>query len=354
MRRFPVENPAHPLISVIMPAYNADRFIEAAISSIMAQTCTRWELIIVDDASTDSTPEIARRFDDPRIRYNRTERIGSPSGVRNVGLRLAQGKYIAFLDADDLYFPDTLERLLRILESDPKATAVYGFPSKMSEDGITLLEQDFLIPIPSGGARLNPNYRHTWEGILMGNISCLLPGLMLRKETLDRVGLFNEELCGPEDYEFYVRLFLDNFEGIRCLPDYVYRYRVYFSSLTKDPERVQRVLESSIQIMDWLFTHPDLPGEAKKVRSKGYTECYRYCSREWLLQGRNQLAREIALACLENPFVQFSDWCQTCLPLVVRSFIPPLLNGALATLRWRLRSRLLALDLKRCSTGSIG
>ena len=128
---------SRPEVSIIMPAYNAARFIEDAIRSVQAQTLTDWELLIIDDASADNTGEIVSQLQqkDARILYHRVERIGSPAGVRNAGLKRAQGRFIAFLDADDLYYPDTLERLRKALLADETLSAVYGFSFSMNEDG---------------------------------------------------------------------------------------------------------------------------------------------------------------------------------------------------------------------------
>src|SRR5438128_160825 len=104
-----------PLVSIIMPTYNAGRFIGRAIQSVLEQTYPNWELIIVDDASSDETTSVVQSFKDSRIRYHKAERIGHPAGVRNTGLRMAQGEFIAFLDSDDLYFPESLEKLARPL-----------------------------------------------------------------------------------------------------------------------------------------------------------------------------------------------------------------------------------------------
>jgi glycosyltransferase involved in cell wall biosynthesis len=95
------------LVSVIMPAYNAERFIAEAIESVLAQTYPHWELIIVDDGSTDTTPDIVVRFNDPRIKVIRQANKGE-GGARNTGLDVAQGEFIGFLDADDAYLSNAL------------------------------------------------------------------------------------------------------------------------------------------------------------------------------------------------------------------------------------------------------
>ncbi len=331
--------PDTPLISVIMPAHNAERFIASAIESVLAQSYTYFELLVIDDASTDRTGEIVRSITDPRVVYHPVERIGYPSGVRNTGLRMAKGEFLCFLDADDLYFPQTLEKLSTILVNNPAVTAAFGFAAHMDESGNPLPERDLLVQKTDGSYSLPSIFRHTWEKISTGEISCLLPGLMLRRETLDRVGLFNESLYAGEDYEYYVRLYLDNFEGVYCMQDYAYRYRVYASSITKSPEHCEKIVNSIVAIMDWYFAQNNLPPKVYPLKSRAYIGGYRYLARERLLNRQPHLARYIVYRAFRNPNVRFRDWVKQCLPLFIRSFLPGAVNGKLVSIRGSLRKK---------------
>jgi glycosyltransferase involved in cell wall biosynthesis len=334
---------AQPLISVIMPAYNAARFIGKAIDSVLAQTYPDWELIIVDDASSDETEAIVQGYMDFRIRYQKVARIGHPAGVRNAGLQLANGELIAFLDADDLYFPETLEKMSAVLIRNPQTTAVYGFAFSMDEDENPLPPSVSLIPKadtePGEAAYLpNPHYSHSWESIVTSQISCLLSALMLRHSTLKQVGFLNESLYSAEDYEFYVRLFLHDYENVACLSDYVYRYRIYAGSMTKAPEHCDKVLNSCLNIMRWLFEEAPLPAEVRGHRSLAYTGCYHYLARERLLNGQPQLTRQILQKAFKEQHIQFSDFMQQCTPLWLRSWLPTQFDQLLVNLRRSLRT----------------
>lgn len=103
------------LVSIIMPSYNTARFIGESIASVFAQTYTNWELLIVDDCSTDNTDEIIAQFNDPRITYVKNEKNSGAAVSRNRALALAKGKWIAFLDSDDLWAPEKLERQLKFM-----------------------------------------------------------------------------------------------------------------------------------------------------------------------------------------------------------------------------------------------
>lgn len=323
-----------PLVSIIMPAHNAERFIEAAIRSVLAQHYQHWELLVIDDASTDNTAERVQHFQDERIRYHRVERIGAPAGVRNIGLQRAQGEFIAFLDADDLYLPDALEILTSCLLQNPQLTAAYGFALCMDETENPLPQDLVLEPgLLPGTCQLPPGYPVQWKRILAGDFSCQLPTLMLRRETLQRVGFFNEDLCGPEDYEFFTRLYLDYFEGVACLPAYIYRYRIYANSLTKAPEHVDRILQSALRIKDWLFTEAPLPEGLQQYKSRSYLMCFRYFARERLLHHQAAMARQLILAALKHPAIKTSDWLRDGLALLLRSYFPSSLNQWLITLR---------------------
>ncbi|MBQ7931688.1 MAG: glycosyltransferase family 2 protein [Clostridia bacterium] len=107
------------LVSIIMPSYNTGRFIRETVESVLAQTYTDWELLIVDDCSTDNTDEVIREyFSDPRIRYIKNEENSGAAVSRNRALREARGKWIAFLDSDDLWEPEKLEKQIRFMQEN--------------------------------------------------------------------------------------------------------------------------------------------------------------------------------------------------------------------------------------------
>lgn len=104
------------LVSVIMPSYNTAKYIADSIRSVLAQTYHDWELLIVDDCSTDETDAVVASFDDPRIRYFKNEKNSGAAVSRNRALREAKGKWIAFLDSDDLWMPDKLEKQIGFMK----------------------------------------------------------------------------------------------------------------------------------------------------------------------------------------------------------------------------------------------
>lgn len=106
------------LVSIIMPSYNTGKFITETINSVINQTYTNWELIIVDDCSTDNTDEVVAQFNDERIRYLKNPKNSGAAVSRNYALREAKGKWIAFLDSDDLWLPEKLEKQIAFMEKN--------------------------------------------------------------------------------------------------------------------------------------------------------------------------------------------------------------------------------------------
>lgn len=161
------------LVSIIMPSYNTGKFIAETINSVLAQTYTNWELIIVDDCSTDNTDEVVAGFCDERIRYIKNEKNSGAAVSRNRALREAKGKWIAFLDSDDLWLPQKLEKQIAFMTENG-----YGFSytqySEVDEStkplGITV----------SGPKRITKRgmYRYCWPGCLTVMYDADLVGLI--------------------------------------------------------------------------------------------------------------------------------------------------------------------------------
>ncbi|HEY1754593.1 MAG TPA: glycosyltransferase [Bryobacteraceae bacterium] len=206
-----------PLVSAIMPFLNAERFMEESIESLLAQTYSNWELVLVDDGSTDSSTRIALKYVEKypgRVSY--VEHDGhlnrGISASRNAGVRQAKGKYVAFLDADDLWLPHKLQRQVEILEAEPRAAMLYGRTLYWSswtgrpED----LKRDF---IPDHGIPAETLYDP--PSLLLVHyplgqaISPSMSNLMLRRELLEKTGGFEEDFRGMyEDHAFTTKAYL--------------------------------------------------------------------------------------------------------------------------------------------------
>jgi glycosyltransferase involved in cell wall biosynthesis len=188
-----------PQVSVIIPVYNQARFIRGAVGSVVAQTYADWEIVVVDDGSTDDTPrvlaELAGRIS--RMRVIRQPNRGR-AAARNAGISHACGVYAAFLDADDVWFPDKLERQVAALEACPRAGAVYARAVVVGLDGVP--DRRGLV---IGAAPASP--RAAFADLAMLN-RVPLSTAMVRRECLDEVGWFDEGLVYIEDWELWLRL----------------------------------------------------------------------------------------------------------------------------------------------------
>ena len=135
-----------PLVSVIMPAYNAAPFIEEAINSVISQTVKDWELLVIDDCSTDNTREIVEKIalHDSRVRLLVNEKNMGAAGSRNRGLDVFKGQYVALLDSDDYWYPQMLEKMIARTENT-KADIIYCSYELVDEQGVKVCN-DFLVP----------------------------------------------------------------------------------------------------------------------------------------------------------------------------------------------------------------
>jgi glycosyltransferase involved in cell wall biosynthesis len=183
-----------PTISVCTTTWNAARFLPETLASVLAQTFTDFEVIIVDDGSTDRTPEvIAPYLADQRMRYYRYEHMG-PGAARNLALRLARASLIAFLDADDLWLPHKLERQLELLRSDPGLGVVYTRRLLIDELG---RELQYHQP---------PLYRGEVMAELFRNNFVCFSSALVRRAVFGKVGIFDEDLPLAVDYDFWLRV----------------------------------------------------------------------------------------------------------------------------------------------------
>lgn len=182
-----------PTVSVIIPTHSRPHLLPRAIES--AQTAgSNIEIIVVDDASTDETATICRSI--PGIRYIRLERNQGVAGARNVGILVSSGKYVAFLDDDDLRLPGSLDLQAEALEANPEAGFVCGAMVMADQDYRTTGE--VFLPRQTGGDIF-------WE-LLELDFPVMPLSTLIRKECLLRVGLLNQRLGGIDDWDLFVRI----------------------------------------------------------------------------------------------------------------------------------------------------
>jgi glycosyltransferase involved in cell wall biosynthesis len=211
------------LVSVVMPAYNAERFIDEALTSALSQTYTSVEVIVVDDGSTDRTAEIAEAHG---VTVLSQVRRGS-AAARNAGLQQASGDYWAILDADDVMPPDALEQQVAELEQHPELGMVFG------------LTEAFVTP----GEPRPYHWNQVWDD---GPFPWHATAMLARREVVELVGPFDEERRFAEDMDWLARA---KAAGVRAgQADYLaLRYRVHGGNSTADTRAVDREMLSVLR-----------------------------------------------------------------------------------------------------------
>lgn len=215
-----------PLVSIITPCYNSEKYISKTIESVQTQTYLNWEMLIVDDCSSDRSSEIIRQYceKDIRIKHLKTNQgSGSPTTPRNLGIVNALGRYIAFLDSDDLWLETKLEKQLEVFQKNDNAAIVFSYYTKISEDGIC-----------SGGVVSSPK-RVTYNKLLYGNSIGCLTGMY----DTQKVGKIYMRHIGHEDYAMWLEILKKGFIGVNTC-DVQALYRVRSSSVSANKLKAMR------------------------------------------------------------------------------------------------------------------
>lgn len=182
-----------PHVSVVMAAKNYARFLPAAVESVIAQTMTDWELVVIDDGSTDDTPVAVKPYlSDPRVRYVRSDKLGQPR-AKNLGIALSRGAVIAFLDADDAWRPTKLEKQLALLRDD--VGVVFCGRELIDESGAKLAKQPAANP-PTG---------RVLDAMFVQNFVCF-SSAMVRRQVFDHVGSFDPQWDLAIDFDLWLRV----------------------------------------------------------------------------------------------------------------------------------------------------
>ena len=214
----------NPLVSIIMPVYNMENFITEAIESILIQNYMNFELIVVDDGSTDNTKDAVLSFEDPRIKYFYKEN-GGPYTARNLGMKKASGDFIIPLDADDMMTPDFISSHLKEFEKFPDADLIYC--------------DDYLIDISGKPTRIIERPEYTDRKHLIRDLfHCGFPVVpfrtCIRKSVFDKIGLFDDSFRNSMDYDM-IRLFVRHGLKARHLKAPLYLRRMLPDSVSRKP-----------------------------------------------------------------------------------------------------------------------
>lgn len=296
-----------PNVSVIIPTYNCARYISEAIGSALSQTYRDFEIIVVDDGSTDNTAEVLDVYKG-QIRLLHQQNKGV-SAARNKGIREARGHYVAFLDADDLWLPDKLGLQVQIMEANPDTAMVFtdgerlvkAFPTDYSlkplpQHSISDNKEGFWHKITQvkidDGSIFKGNY---YKDMLLGNLVFFTSSILVRKEILQKVGFLNENLPSSEDYELWLRMAYQH--------DFLYlnrvtgKYRVREDSISgKEEERNFHYKKSDGLVFENYMKI--CPPEQKKFSAARAAESYKFASWGYFRAGKIAEARQLCFKSL--------------------------------------------------------
>jgi glycosyltransferase involved in cell wall biosynthesis len=235
-------NPSGPAISIVIPAYNCERFIAQTVGSIQAQTLQSWECVIVDDGSKDGTLGLIREAAaDPRIQVA-TQPNSGPAAARNRGVEMidSRSQYAIFMDSDDLWMPDALEVLKTEVEQHPEAIGAHALGQCIDQDGAP---KDDPAYEGNGNGRyvcdsfgrlvpLEPSAPTTFESLWYSNP--YPPGLILsRRSAYEKAGFFDSAVCPMEDWDMMIRL--SRYGDFRFVNKVLLSYRRHDHNLSAQP-----------------------------------------------------------------------------------------------------------------------
>jgi glycosyltransferase involved in cell wall biosynthesis len=249
-----------PTIEVIIPAYNAAKYLPIAIESVMAQTFEDWGILLVDDGSTDNTAEIVAPYIErlgPKIKYIKQPNAGLPA-ARNTAIRNSTAEFLALLDADDIWLPCRLAESLKSFENKPRVGLSYSFVSLIDENGEILKVFDNIQPHAEGN--IAP-YIYTRD------VQLPCPTITFRRSCIDEVGFFDETMRATEDRDLWLRIALKYEIGL--VRTVLALYRTSPDSMTRDPDRM---LQAQLQFIQ---KHYGAPGCGILARRIALSRCYK-------------------------------------------------------------------------------
>lgn len=220
------------LVSVVIPTYNRAGLIAQSIQSALAQTYRNLEIIVVDDGSTDNTKEVVAAFG-PAVQYFYKTNSG-PAGTRNVGIQKARGEFVAFLDSDDLWEPDKIEKQLRCFQENPRAAMVSSNFRLIDGHGRAIKD-------PGSEPGYQPS-DFIIKDMLRVRFPFATPAFLIRKAIFEKIGVFNEKLRISEDLDLLIRIGVNYQVGY--VDEVLVSVRMHDNHLMRETPRYQVWLNS--------------------------------------------------------------------------------------------------------------
>lgn len=209
------------LVSVILPNYNGEAFLKESIKSVLEQSYSNLELIIIDDGSTDNSRDIIESFHDSRIKTIYLQKNGQICMALNIGLKAARGEYIARIDSDDIWERGKLEKQIRVLEDDEQIGACFSYVNLINEHGeiVNIAYQEIYN-------LFRPKFKSQkeWLHFFVFSGNCLShPSVVIKRSVLEKVGKYNISFIQSQDYELWMRIVLQY--NLYVIPEELVKYR---------------------------------------------------------------------------------------------------------------------------------
>ena len=260
-----------PTVTVVIPAYNAERYLGETLDSVLAQTYRDFEVVVVDDGSTDRTREIVASYGEP-VRCIAQANAG-PSAARNHGVREARGEFVAFVDSDDLWLPGKLAEQMPLFDAEGRVGLVYCKGERMDPDG---------NPIPTTVAR-KPTGRVFVDFVRRNH--CPTSGVVVRRECFERCGYFPEHMVWAEDWHLWLRI-ARHYE-FEASQRQLVRHRIHGSALSA---QVENTYLGARSVLCGAVTESD-GAEARAAQRWGLHRLDRDQALIWLALGETRKAR---------------------------------------------------------------
>jgi hypothetical protein len=285
-------------VSVVIPTYNRAGFLVEAIKSVLDQTLQDFEIIVVDDGSTDNTSQVMADFSDTRIRYLWQENRGA-AAAQNTGIKASIGEYITILGSDDLYLPQNLGKKAELLDSHPEIDLVYS-DAYLFDDKTGVDICRFWRDAKSSHHWVDPvrEARQPLRTLLYRGCFIMPQATMLRRQVFNTVGYFDESLPTNEDWELFVRILQCFSAEIIDLP--LLRLRQHDNKLSDNQDKMY---QGAVAAEKKVIQSGTLSGEELKIlRQQLFSQHIRY-GRRALYNGRETVARQALMASIKiNPW----------------------------------------------------
>ena len=273
----------YPNVSVIIPTYNRAELLPRAIQSVLNQTFKDFELIVVDDCSTDNTPGVVNKFlkKDDRIKYVRlTENSGTPAHPKNIGILNSKGGYIAFLDSDDEWLSRKLEKQINLFKK------YKNYRVGLVACNALIFEQrsnsEYLYKIPK--------YKDVFQKFLVKNFIPSTSSVMVKKDVFGNIGLFDENLKLGEDWDMWIRIAQKyDFDFV---PEPLFKYYIHGGNITQTSSADKRI-EDLQYILQKYMKYYRMYSKAYSIQMRNLGVCYILGGQ--ILKGKRYFLKSIKL-----------------------------------------------------------